>query len=514
MPYPATLLCDFYKVSHREQYPKGTEYVYSTWIPRESRVEGVRSVVAFGFQAFIQRYLIDYFNENFFDRDEQEVVHEYKRLISYTLGGIPDATHIRNLHRLGYLPLEIKAVPEGTLVPLRVPMLTIENTRPEFFWLTNYIETLFSTEVWLSSTSATLAFEYRKMLQAYAEETNPELANFIVPFQGHDFAMRGMSSLQSAAASGAGHLLSFTGTDTIPAIFYLEDLYGADITKELVGTSIPATEHSVMCAATPAGQDERDAYKRLLTEVYPTGMVSVVSDTWDLWGVLTEVLPSLHDEIMAREDNGPLPGKLVIRPDSGDPVKIICGDAGSDDPRARKGVVELLWDEFGGTTTDQGYKQLDSHVGVIYGDAITLARCEAICKQLKEKGFASTNMVYGIGSFTYQYNTRDTFGFALKATQVQIDGVEIPIFKDPATDPTKMKKSLVGRCVVVNTNTDGHEMIVVHDNLDINGQLEYTDVDMLQTVFEDGKAQHVQTLAEIRERLLSHLPEVREHNFA
>lgn len=514
MTYPATLLCDFYKVSHREQYPDKTEHVYSTWIPRESRVEGIGKVVAFGFQAFVQRYLIDYFNKNFFERDEQEVVAEYKRLLSYALNVIPDATHIRKLHRLGYLPLEIKAVPEGTLVPLRVPMLTIENTDPEFFWLTNYIETLFSTEVWLPSTAATLAFEYRKMLQAYAEDTNGD--TFIVPFQGHDFAMRGMSSLESAAASGAGHLLSFQGTDTIPAIFYLEELYGADITKELVGTSIPATEHSVMCASTPAGKDERDAYKHLLTEVYPTGMVSVVSDTWDLWGVLTSVLPSLHDEIMTRGPNGNLPGKLVVRPDSGDPVKIICGDPGSDDPRARKGVVELLWDEFGGSLTDKGYKQLDSHVGVIYGDAITLARCEAICKQLKAKGFASTNMVYGIGSFTYQYNTRDTFGFALKATQVQIDGEEIPIFKDPATDPTKMKKSLIGRAVVVNNGSTGDspDEIKCIDGLTLETQMDYSADDLLQPIFIDGTAKNMQSLAEIRLRLENQIPAAREFNFA
>jgi nicotinamide phosphoribosyltransferase len=510
MKYPPTLLCDFYKVSHREQYPKGTEYVYSTWIPRESRIEGVRSVVAFGFQAFIQRYLVDYFNENFFDRDEEDVVMEYKRLISWTLGGMPDATHIRKLHRLGYLPLEIKALPEGTLTPLRVPMLTIENTHPEFFWLTNYIETLFSTEVWLPSTAATLAFEYRKMLEAYCDETGG--ASFIVPFQGHDFSMRGMSSLESAAAAGAGHLLSFSGTDTIPAIFYLEQHYGANIEHELVGTSIPATEHSVMCAGTPDGKDERAMYKRLLTELYPAGMVSVVSDTWDLWGVLETVLPSLHDEIMAREPIGEIPAKLVVRPDSGDPVKIICGDAGSDDWRARKGVVEMLWDEFGGTTTDKGYKQLDSHVGVIYGDAITLARCEAICKQLKEKGFASTNMVYGIGSFTYQYNTRDTFGFALKATQVTINGEEIAIFKDPATDKTKMKKSLVGRCVVIdNIYTDAIEVI---DHLDRDAQEQYLEEDLLTPIFIDGKVMKVRSLAEIRTRLLSQIPAKREHNYA
>lgn len=493
--YPATLLCDFYKVSHREQYPEGTEHVYSTWIPRESRIEGVQQVVAFGFQGFIQRYLIDYFNENFFHRDEQDVVQEYKHVIGHTLGVVPDATHLRDLHRLGYLPIEIKAVAEGTLVPLRVPMLTIENTDPHFFWLTNYLETLFSTETWLPCTSATLAFEFRKLLQEYAIETAGN-ADF-VPFQGHDFSMRGLSSLEAAAASGAAHLLSFVGTDTIPGILYAERYYDADITDpdHLVGTSIPATEHSVMCAG--GAENEYETYKRLITEVYPHGFVSIVSDTWDLWNTLGKIIPALKTEIMERD------GRVVIRPDSGDPVAIICGDPSADpNSLAYEGVVETLWDIFGGTMTDTGYKLLDSHIGVIYGDAITRERADLISRRLKEKGFASTNMVYGVGSFTYQYKTRDTFGFALKATQVTINGQERAIFKDPKTD-SGMKKSLTGRVVVLDS---GESRLVAVDHLTREQQAIYAPVDLLKTVFYNGRLTDYQTFEDVRERLLSRLP--------
>ena len=241
------LLADFYKVSHREQYPEGTELVYSTWTPRISRIKNIDKVVAFGFQAFVKEYLVTYFNDNFFSIEKDEIVSEYKRVISNTLGvKDPDASHIEALHDLGYLPVKIKAVKEGTLVPIRVPMLTIENTVPEFFWVTNYLETLMSNYLWMPTTSATIAFEYKKILTRFAQETNGDISG--VGFQGHDFSMRGMGSVESSKTSSAGHLVSFVGTDTIPAITFVEDLYNADITKELVGTSISATEHSVSCA--------------------------------------------------------------------------------------------------------------------------------------------------------------------------------------------------------------------------------------------------------------------------
>lgn len=490
--YPATLLCDFYKISHRDQYPAGTETVYSTWIPRESRIPGIDKVVCFGIQGFVKTFLVEYFDTHFFSRPLIDVLREYKRFITATLGDENPATqHIQDLHALGYLPLEVKAVPEGTRVPLRVPMATVENTDPRFFWLTNYIETIWSAEVWHGSTSATIAAEYRKILDAYALETTGSTEG--VQFQAHDFSMRGMTSLESAAKSGAGHLLSFVGTDTIPAIAYLERYYGANVETELVGTSIPATEHSVMCAY---GQDELASYRRLITEVYPSGFVSIVSDTWDLWKVLTEVVPALKEDILARD------GRVVIRPDSGDPADIICGTAGThaatspfDSPEG-KGVIELLWDTFGGAVNEQGYKVLNPHIGAIYGDSITLVRAQAICERLKAKGFASTNVVFGVGSYTYQMVTRDTFGFAMKSTWCQLDGESVAIFKDPATDKNSVKKSLKGRVVIVQHGVG--EMRAI-DGLDRDTEKQYDS--LLRTVFFNGQVRNEQNLEEIRARL-------------
>lgn len=480
------LLCDFYKISHKNLYPQGTETIYSTWTPRASRIDGIDRVVAFGFQGFIKEYLIDYFNTNFFDRDIVDVLEEYTRVIKATLGVTnPDTDHIVDLHTLGYLPLRIKALKEGTLVPLRVPMLTVENTDPRFFWLTNFIETLMSTQLWGPATSATIAHKYRTILNKYAAETGG--AAEFVQFQGHDFSMRGMNSLGAAMTSGAGHLLSFVGTDTIPAICYAEAYYGANVEKELVGCSVPATEHSIMSAY---GSDEVTAYRNIITKAHPEGIVSVVSDTTDFWNVVTVVLPTIKKEIMARN------GKLVIRPDSGDPVKIVCGDPNGKTEAERKGLVETLWDIFGGTTNSAGYRELDSHIGCIYGDAITLERCEAICKGLKENNFASTNCVYGIGSYTYNYNTRDTFGFALKSTYAVINGDEKQIFKAPKTDDGT-KNSLKGLVAVRELETGE---LVARD-----GMLKKThNSGMLEDVFVDGNLIREQTFAEIRAKLASY----------
>ncbi|MEL6989868.1 MAG: nicotinate phosphoribosyltransferase, partial [Bacteroidota bacterium] len=308
-------------------------------------------------------------------------------------------------------------------VPIRVPMFTMYNTKAEFFWLTNYFETILSTTVWMPCNSATISKAFRKILDKYAMETSsiPEF----VDWQGHDFSMRGMACLEAALVSGAGHLLNFTGSDTILAIDFLETYYNTNSDEEIVGGSVAATEHSVMSMGT--NEAEQTTFKRLITEVYPNGVVSIVSDTWDLWKVLTEYIPNLKSEILARD------GKVVIRPDSGDPVKIICGDEHSNDPNARKGVVELLWETFGGQVNAKGYKELDGHIGAIYGDSINLDRAERICSGLAAKGFASTNVVLGIGSFTYQFNTRDTFGFAMKATYGEVEGDGRAIYKDPIT---------------------------------------------------------------------------------
>jgi nicotinamide phosphoribosyltransferase len=414
--------------------------------------------------------------------------------------------HLEKLWDLGYMPLHIKALPEGSLCPIGVPCLTITNTVDHAYWLVNYLETILSCSTWQAMTSATIAHEYRKLLTKFAKETGDPS---FVQWQGHDFSMRGMSSLESACISGSGHLLSFTGTDTIPAISFLERYYGADVTKELVGASVPATEHSIMCMGERAGEVE--TFSRLL-DSYPTGILSVVSDTWDLWAVLTDYLPKLKEKVMGRD------GKLVIRPDSGDPVHILCGLLDGEEVDhatqghlpAVKGVIELLWDTFGGTINDKGYKQLDSHIGAIYGDSITLDRAREICERLQAKGFASTNVVLGIGSYTYQYNTRDTFGFAVKATYGEvlekdpkglISGIQVPVgrelFKDPITDDGT-KKSAKG-LLSVRQVKGAHGM----SNPYLKDQCTWEEEKegLLETVFLDGKLVKFQTLSEIRKRL-------------
>jgi nicotinamide phosphoribosyltransferase len=414
-------LIDFYKADHRSQYPRGTREVYSNFTARKSRIDGVDKVVFFGLQYVIKEYLISQFNDNFFGRDVDEVCDEYKQLMEESLGIVFDVQHVRDLHNLGYLPLEIKALSEGSVVPLQVPLMTIKNTIPEFYWLTNYFETLISCEVWKPGNSATMAHEFRKVFDAYAKLTGGN-ADF-VDFQGHDFSFRGMSGVADACVSGAAHLLSFKGTDTVPAIKFLKHYYNA---TGFVGGSVPATEHSVMCA-----DDEFETVKRLLTVTYPTGILSVVADSYDFWRFVTEFLPSIKDIIMNRN------GKLVIRPDSGTPHKIICGDKNAESEPERKGLVRCLDEIFGSNRNDAGYIEVDGHVGAIYGDSIDLKEQKLILQGLVDQHYCSSNVVLGIGSYTYQFATRDTFGYVCKATNIDINGESKAIFKSPKTGSWK-----------------------------------------------------------------------------
>ena len=528
------VLTDYYKTEHYRMYVPGTTKIYSNLTPRKSRMKGVDSIVIFGIQHFIKKYLLGKFKTEFFDKKWEDVEAEYKYAIN------TPTEHIKALHDLGYLPLKIKALPEGSRCPIRVACMTITNTHPDFYWLTNYLETLISCQLWQPMTSATIAAEYWKILSKYAKETTG--STDFVQWQAHDFSMRGMSSLESAILSGMGHLTSFTGTDTIPAIYALRNSYNG---TGLIGASVPATEHSVMCMGTK--DDEVGTFSRLL-DSYPTGILSVVSDTWDLWKVLTEILPALKEKILARD------GKLVIRPDSGDPVDIICGltnkygkvaytkeenngeiikyyygdAAGNGWPIHQeitegeyKGVIELLWDVFGGTTVKGAdgneYKVLDSHIGAIYGDSITLDRAEAICQRLKQKGFASTNIVFGVGSFTYQYNTRDTFGFAVKATYGEVEEEFVPspeslvrgirtvgreIFKDPITDDGTKKSAKGLLCVKEIMTADGLGKLH-HSGYQMIDQCtpEQEEEGALLTVFLDGKLVKEYTLEEVRENV-------------
>jgi nicotinamide phosphoribosyltransferase len=513
------LLTDGYKVGHHLQYPKGTTLVYSNFTPRSNKYapKGCDQIVSFG-QQMVMKQIHEAFQNEFFSKPKEEVCGEMKRELSMYLNTDYDVSHFEKLHDLGYLPINVKAIEEGTLVPMKVPVLTIYNTHPEFYWITNYLETILSNLLWKPMTSATIAYQYRKVLNSWIEKTDKERSWFI-DWQGHDFSMRGMDSVDAVISSGLGHLTSFSGTDSLPTIHGARKFYGE---TNFVGGSVNATEHSVMCAGSK--EDEIGTFRRLI-ETYPTGILSVVSDTWDLWKVCTEHVLTLKEEILSRD------GKLVIRPDSGDPVDIICGtgnyvEDGSDSvgnfehdrknnanvsPQI-KGVIELLWDVFGGTTNEQGYKVLDSHIGAIYGDSITIDRANEICERLEAKGFASTNVVLGIGSFTYQYNTRDTFGFAMKATYVEItehvgtsvigDGgvYNVPktigreIFKDPITDDGT-KKSAKGLLKVFRTTLENE--ITLHDQCSWYEEVE----GILQTIYKDGEFYNQTTLTEIRERL-------------
>jgi len=549
---------DSYKTAHADQYPEGTTKVYSNFTPRSlkhlpvPRQCGTIQVVWFGLQAFLND-LQSVWQETFFDRPKDEVVAEFMELVGPFCGprGF-NQSRIEWLHDLGYLPIEIKSLPEGTLVPAGVPVLTITNTLPEAYWLPNFLETWLSADLWKPSTAATISYTYRKIIDYYAELTGGN-KDFVM-WQGHDFSSRGMSGIQDAARTGSGHLLSFAGTDNVTAVQLVNDAYHGKET--FVGGSVPATEHSTMTSSilveaerlrqTGVGENnvmaqaELNVIKRLVTEVYPSGVVSVVSDSFDFWKVITEIAPTLKNEILDRVPDQLGLAKVVFRPDSGDPVKIICGykykvvediddtyemisasnegyevvynemddkyyhfetydDGWSTSVEFKElqlyevnGAIECLWDTFGGTVNEKGFKTLNQRVGLIYGDSITLDRCNEILKLLAEKGFASDNVIFGIGSFTFQYNTRDTLGFAMKATYVEIDGKPYSIFKDPKTD-SGTKKSAKGLLQVVQ---DGDTLKV---NQDVTWEQEKQG--LLRTVYRDGKIVVSETFADIRSRL-------------
>lgn len=515
----ASMQKDVYKEFHARAYHPDVTEVYANYTSRSgklSNVAGNDKVAFVGLQYFIKSYLQEEWAE-FFAADKASAVANHKRIMSAMLGYSVDVKYLEDLHDLGYLPLKIKALPEGTLVPYQVPPMTVVNTKEGFQWLTNMIETVLSAENWPIQTSATTSVAYLKVFKEFAQKTG--LPSDFVPFQGHDFSFRGMFGKQAAAMSGFGHLASgLVGTDTIPAVLFAEKYYGANVDNELVGCSVDATEHSVTCSWILEGEIE--FFKYLMHEQSPRGILSVVSDTWDFWTLVTDYLPQLKDEIMARE------GTLVIRPDSGDPVKILTGytlankceadsqqqaEAQASEQGAEayewnnqyfavgnaqqplmacevKGLIECLWDTFGGTITDKGFKLLDEHIGAIYGDAITLERQRQILQRLMDKGFAS-KVVLGIGSYSYQYVTRDTHGSAVKATSVVKNGERVAIFKDPKTD-TK-KKSAKGLLKIERVNGE----LTLFDNVSEAEEQQ----GLLEVVYRDGQLLKKTSLSEIRD---------------
>ena len=652
---------DVYKTAHKFMLPVGSYLMYSNLTPRSGKLSNVKNskfIISAGQQKLVRAMKHDW-DVNFFERDVEDIYQFGRDMTEMLMLETPyDVSHFVALHELGYLPLCVKAIPEGLKIPYKVPLFTVYNTHPVsnmvFDWLVNYLETIGSSEAWQAPTSATTAYAYRELGLDWAKKTDPENLWF-VDYQFHDFSMRGMGGKSAIINSGLGFAMCSRGSDTLPVIpaarmyygdkkadgLYTSAIMDPNSTNESkdfgylvvrngyihgVGThnqgeggviwnnttpnmnfkgavellkqfpnlyafameivdyqtpcinSVIATEHAIMCTLTgfflktkdgswdKIGELEIETFRELLRR-FPSGILSLVSDTWDLWRVITDYCVALKPEILARN------GKLVLRPDSGDPVDIICGldipqyvtlekakAKFEDDLKSNtvhgemqfkineerlvcvngeyfnltestewnrydkqyyfiesmtiisekvdykpeyKGVIELLWDIFGGTITSTGYKKLDSHIGAIYGDSITLERAENIFKRLAAKGFASTNIVLGVGSYSLQYVTRDTHGFAQKATYVEIELVNahnelfiegIEIFKDPATDIGKVKKSARG-LISVHVNENGE--LYIKDQC----TWEEEKLGVLQVIFENGEFFNQTTMTEIRRRI-------------
>lgn len=503
---------DVYKTGHKPMLPTGSTLMYSNNTPRSGKHSNCPNdgeVVQFGQQKLVRQMYHDW-NVNFFNRPIQEI-DKFGEDMTMMLGlSQPyDVTHFKELHKLGYLPIRIKALEEGTVTPYKIPSFTIVNTKPlngyVADWIVNYLETILSAEFWQGQTSATFVRSLRQLGKKWIMKTNPEAIGFL-DFQFHDFSMRGMGGKSAIVNSGLGFATGSRGSDTLPVIPAARMYY--DEVEPCIN-SVIASEHAIMCSLTgffmqnaqgdwtKVGEFEYEMFVYLLKK-FPSGILSLVMDTFDLWRAITEYCVKAKDLIMSRD------GKLVIRPDSGDPVDILCGEKYDAENESYldlglpkyKGVIELLWDIFGGTVSSTGYKVLDSHIGAIYGDSINYDRAQRIFERLEAKGFASTNVVLGIGSYSLQHVTRDTHGSAQKATYIEIlqgdKPVGIEIFKDPITDGGT-KKSAKGLLQVYEE--DG--VIKLKDQC----TWEEEGKGLLQVIFEDGKFYNETTLTRIREKL-------------
>lgn len=545
----AYIACDSYKLGHMNMFPEGTTTVYSNFTPRSTKHSPIpkeyndNKIVVFGASAVVQE-MVALWKETFFDIPWEVVKEDLERVVAPFVGptgfdvGVEE---FEKLHRLGYLPLVIKSLPEGSVVDPKIPVLTVYNTKG-FYWLTNYVETYLSQNMWKMSTIATMARAYRMIIADFAKRTGSP-AEF-VDFQGHDFSARGLSGSYDNAMVGAAHLTSFKGTDSLLGVQFLDHFYKGKET--FVGGSVPATEHSVMVSEFESG--ELETYKHILKK-YPDGIVSIVSDTYDFWRVLTEFAPALRSEIMNRGEDAMGMSKVVFRPDSGDPANILCGtaiplqsiddipnqrnykfdsskksnefvvvvngqylkvyfdrDSGGNgfnfksykphNPSAEeKGAVECLSYSFGYTENEKGFKEVCSKVGLIYGDSITLARAIDILRRLELKGFASSNVVLGIGSYSYQFLTRDTFGYAMKATYIEVNGEGRNLFKDPKTDDGTKKSA----CGLLRVDQDSNGTFTLIDKVDWESE----SLGHLQPIYVNGSLPNLPTLEDIRARLSS-----------
>lgn len=477
----AILCSDTYKQCHPRMYPENTSRLVSYWVPRRSMFGENDKMVFFGMQAFIKEYLIKGFNEQFFDKPFDEVIVTYDAYMSNHVGlANVDLDRITELHKLGHLPLAIRALPEGSIVNMGVPCIEIWNTNEEFAWVVQWIECILQTELWKPCCHATMALKFRRIADYWyglTSDADPEMSMA-------DFGMRGMSGIDEACKASAAWLTSFRKTSTIPSLPWIDQYYGGR--EANVGIGAVSTEHSVMSANFAVDGDEISFVKRALIELYPNSSFSMVSDTYDYWNMVENIIPACKEEIMAHN------GKLLIRPDSGDIVEISVN------------TVKKLWEIFGGTINSKGYKVLNPHIGVIYGDGCTMTRVEKIWATLETYGFAADNIYFGIGAFSFaakQTNdgmilyTRDTYGIAMKATFAVINDEPVFLYKDPKTDTSHLKKSHKG-CIQVTRDDNG-------DFIAYDGEKEIVDSDYteMNLVFYQGVMVDSTNFKAIRERV-------------
>lgn len=571
--YKAT---DGYKVCHMQQYPKTILSMYGNLTARSDKNLKQRSsvydgtYVVFGVQQAIIE-LIYIWNDTFFDRDLDFVLSNFKTTLENFIGEEQDVLeNIKKLHNLGYLPITVKSIDEGENLPINIPCFTVE-TKEGFAWLFGYLEPQITSLTWKSITTATIAREYYRVGKLYGNLTCDNLNH--LPFQFHDFGSRGMSGVDDAIRIGTSHLLAFNGTESFGALDYVEDIYEYDYdTEGCLASTIKATEHSVsttniLYELGKGASDLKDAetrfLKRYINEIYPTGMVAYVADSFDFWGFMTEILPNVKQDILNRD------GKLVIRPDSFDPVDGLCGSIDyikipehvydneedleewicnyvldvieNETPHGvwgvseytcyskhkdivykfeldiswgrydkqyyyvdvvrlvnksvynptpeDMGVIEYLYSIFGGTKNSKGFIELNPKIGVIYGDGINVERAEIILSKLKDKGFASSNIVIGLGGGTYQWISRDTLGIAYKTTNINTSDIgDVSVYKDPLGSNKKSAKGLI--CVKKKEN--GYIM-----EEDVSREKELaTDMKIL---YSNGEFGNIKKFSEIRE---------------
>jgi len=447
------LLTDSYKVSHHKQYPPGTETVYSYF---ESRGGRWQEVVFFGLQYYLKKYL-----QNvriwpiFIDEAAQFFAKHFGNAKLFNREGWE---YILEKHH-GFLPVSIRAVPEGTVVPNLNVLMTIENTDPKCYWLTNYLETLL-VQVWYGCTVATQSREMKKVLLENLRETGDPA---LVGFKLHDFGFRGVSSVETAGVGGAAHLVSFLGTDTLAGPLLAHDYYAA----EMAGFSIPAAEHSTI---TSWGKDHEVAAFRNMLEQFPEGLVAVVSDSFNIFQACEKYWgQELRQMVLGRN------GTVVIRPDSGEPTTVVPT------------VLDVLGEAFGYETNEKGYRVLNPRVRIIQGDGIDFDTLGAILLAMKKRGWSGDNIAFGSGGGLLQKLNRDTLKFAFKCAAVTVNGREREVYKQPVTDHGKVSKA--GRMKLVKRN-GGYKTVPLTEP----GE------DLLVEVFRNGEVLRNWTFEEVRER--------------